>query len=176
MGDPTPQQAAFCPACERFIGPETACPYCGTDAQRAGTWRALRTAALGLAVVGLACLYLAGNLPERRVTPIGNITPTMNFATVRVTGKLTRNPYVSRKYGRVDYLSFPIEDRTGEIRVAAYRTVARALDSQDRIPAKGTRVSATGSLRVSDKGRIMLYLQAPEQLEETEPTSSGNDS
>lgn len=160
----TQQADALCPACDRFIGPETACPYCATEARRAGTWRALRLGALGLAVIGLACLYAIGILPERSVTPIGEITPAMNFATVRVTGRVTRRPYLGRRDGRVDYLSFAVDDGTGTLRAAAYRAIARELQDGNRVPAQGDRVDVVGNLRISEGGRIMLYLQSAGQL------------
>jgi hypothetical protein len=117
-----------------------------------------------LAVIGLTCLYVVSILPDLPVVPIGEITPTMNFATVRVTGKVIRRPYIGRHNGQIDYLSFPVDDGTGSLRIAAYRHVARALHMEDRIPAQGNNVDVTGNLRISQGGRIVLYLHSAEQL------------
>ena len=164
MAGGTRQSDALCPACDRFIGPESTCPYCATEARRAGTWRVLRVAALGLAIVGLVCLYGISILPDMAVVPIGEITPTMNFATVRVSGQVTRRPYIGRSHGEIDYVSFPVDDGTGTLRVAAHRNIARALQTDNRIPAQGSKVDVIGNLRISEGGRIMLYLHSAKQF------------
>jgi len=154
----------FCPVCERFIGPQDECPYCGEDSAKSGLLKGLRHASLILAFLGLALLYFAAAHREIPATQIADITPMMNFAHVRVAGKVGRKPYISKRHGKVDYLSFLVEDRTGELRVAAYRDVARELVGSGRVPEKDTWVDVAGTLSVSANGQTKLRLYTVDQL------------
>lgn len=158
------QPDALCPACGRFIGPAAECPYCGTDGVRAGPRGVLRVAVLLLAVLGLLFLYLMGAAGEVRLVDIRDIGPTMNFATVRVRGTVARKPYVSRRDGKAEYLSFLVDDGTGALRVAAQDRTARALDDGDLVPARGTAVQVTGSLRVRGDGDMRMRLLSAAHL------------
>lgn len=154
----------ICPSCERFIGPADICPYCNTDSAKKPVLRILRYAALLLGVVGLAFLYLMVTHRDLPVIKVGEITPMMNFAYVRVAGTVERDAYVVRKKGKVDYLSFSVDDGSGQLRVVAYRDVARALAEKGLVPERGTSVDVAGSLNVSAHGRIKLFLQDIGQL------------
>jgi len=161
---PARPRGDICPSCDRFIGTRTVCPYCDADSAKTPLMRYLRTAALCLAVVGLGLLYLMSTRREIPLTPIADITPTMNFAYIRIAGTVARAPYVSGKQGALDYLSFAVDDGTGELRVAAYREAARALEAQGRVPRRGASVDVAGSLRVPADGRRKLTLQVPGHL------------
>lgn len=161
-------QSAICPSCERFIGPATTCPYCDADSRHAPFLRRLRYAALLLAILGLAALYLMARQQAVPAVEIRAITPMMNFAFVRITGTVVREPYVSHEGDRVDYASFLISDETGDLRVAAYREVARALVDGGRLPAKGDRVDVSGVLNVSGDGQVRLRLQTARHLQACE--------
>jgi len=154
----------FCPVCERFIGPSDTCPYCGEDSAKSSFLKHLRYAALILGMGGLGLLHFAASHSEIPVTQIEAITPMMNFAHVRIVGKVPRRAYVSRKHGEVDYLSFLVADRTGELRVTAYRDVARALVEQDRVPEKGAWVDVAGTLSIAAGGQVKLRLYTAERL------------
>lgn len=155
---------AVCPSCERFIGPADHCPYCGADA--AGTWslRLLRYGALTLAVGGVVFLVLAARGRTAPMVQASDVTPLMNFAYVRVQGTVVRDAYLGRNDGRVDYLSFALDDGSARIRVKAYGDTARDLHEQGMAPGKGDRVEATGNLSVSWSRDPALRLQAVEQL------------
>jgi hypothetical protein len=155
---------ALCPSCERFIGPAGVCPYCGADSARRPLLRHLRVAALALAVAGLAGLLATAVRREAPAVGIGAISPAMNFASVRVAGKVLSEPRVLREAGRVDYVSWTLDDGTGQVRVQADGAVALALAQTARIPRKGDRVEAAGTLNVSSEGLPRLRLQAAEQL------------
>jgi hypothetical protein len=157
-------EQGFCPSCRRSIGPEQTCPFCDADAPPALRFRVLRRMALSLGGVGLCFLYL---MALRRETPdirIGGITPRMNFASVRVSGRVPREPYLSRRDGQVQYLSFTVDDGTGSLRVSASGELARALVAGRLLPTRGSTVQVAGSLRVGGDERLRLYLQAREQL------------
>ena len=154
----------LCPSCERYIGPADTCPYCDTDSAKAPALRLLRYAALVLGIVGLGFLYLMVAHSDIPVIEIGNITPVMNFAYVRVIGTVERNAYIRKKKGKIDYFSFSLKDGSGQLRVAAYRDIARALAEKDRIPKKGTVVDVTGSLSVAADGNIKLYVRSADHL------------
>lgn len=155
---------ASCFTCERFIGAADTCPYCGEGSAKSPMLRILRFIALGLAVVGLGLLYLASGIDGFPVTKIGLITPAMNFAQIRVVGNVRRDAYVAREAGEVDYLSFYLDDGSGEIQVRAYRTVARALVENGAVPNKGERVGVIGNLRVPAGKKPRLTLQSEQQL------------
>ena len=153
-----------CPGCERFIGPADACPYCGADAAPRPGFRFLRYASLLLAVLGLAFLYLSTTRRDIPLVRIADITPLMNYASVRVAGTVVGNPYVKQANGVVDYVAFTLDDGSGRLRVTADGRVARALASRRTLPGAGSRVGAAGSLSVPAEGVARLRLQAADQL------------
>ena len=155
---------ALCPGCERFVGAEGVCRYCGEETMRLPLWRRLRVAALLLAVVGLGLLYVVARHKPIPTVRIGDITPTMNFAYVCVAGTVESRPYVSKGGTRVDYAAFTIDDGSGTIRVAAYGRVAQQLAALERLPAKGDSVSVSGSLGVPADGRVKLHLRSAGQI------------
>lgn len=166
----------LCPSCERYIGPADICPYCDADSAKSPVLRFLRYAALALAIVGLGFLYLMVARSEVPVIKVGEITPMMNFAYVRVAGTVDRKAFIGRKKGKVDYLSFSLNDGSGQLRVAAYRNVARTLVEKNLVPKKGVIADVTGSLSVAADGRVKLYLRAAEHLRLTAADGeAGND-
>lgn len=156
---------AFCPGCERFIGPADVCPYCNADSARSPALRRLRAASLLLALLGLLCLYaMAGARSVPRV-PIGSLAPAMNYGTVRVRGTVARPPFVGRDGGAAaDYLSLRVRDASGEIQVVARDEAAQAIAGSPRLPEKGDVVEATGSVRVRNGKSLSLYLRRAEDL------------
>jgi hypothetical protein len=154
----------LCPACERFIGPADVCPYCQAESAKSNVLRILRAGSLILGLLGLGLLFLMAANREMPVTKLDRITPLMNFAYVRIRGRVSGNAYVSRTKGVPDYLSFSVHDGSGQLRVRAYREVARELAEQDRIPRRGARVDVAGSLSVPADGRTNLRLQAAKHL------------
>jgi len=154
----------FCPVCERFIGPAAVCPYCDEESARSGMLKVMRRAALILGLAGLALLYVAASHSTIPVMPIENITPMMNFAHVRVVGEVARRPFISRKRGEVDYLSFLVTDRGNELRVTANRDVARTLVERKAVPEKGAWVDVAGTLNISGGGRKKLRLYTADML------------
>lgn len=156
-------EPALCDSCGRFIGPADVCPYCGMEVRKSLGLRVLRWMALTLGIGGLAALYVASLHRENPVVAVKDMTPAMNFANVRIRGTVTREPDVRAKNGAPDYVAFTVDDGTGRIRVSANRKTARDIVAQKRLPAKGDRVEAGGSLSVSAED-CRLFIQAPGNL------------
>lgn len=125
----------------------------------------VKVAAIVLATVGLAILWFAATHAEVPLVEIGRAGATMNLAYVRVAGRCTRVPSYDPES---DYLSFWIQDETGDLRVASYRAETRQLLEQDRVPALGDRIEVAGTLRIREDFHS-LTINAPEQLEVTRP-------
>jgi len=154
---------AHCPSCGRYVGPYEACPYCGAHLTRRIPIRVVKIAAILLATVGLAALWFAATRAEVPLIQIGQTGATMNMAYVRLEGHCTRAPSYDPES---DYISFWIEDDTGEIRVSAYRAETQQIIEQGRVPALGDLVEVAGTLRVREDF-LSLTINVPEQLEIT---------
>ncbi len=158
------RSAAVCPSCSRYIGPAGRCPYCHADTPQPLTLRILRAGSVLLAVAGLVLLYLVVTHRELPVQKIGEITPLMNHAYVRLVGEVSRNCYVGHEGGVVDYVLFSVKDDTGSVRVTAHGRVARELSMQGLLPEQGARVDVAGSLYVVPGKAPELRVRAPRQL------------
>lgn len=149
-----------CPSCGRFVGPYEACPYCGARQAPRLSLRAVKWAALILATVGLALLWIAAvRLPLPRI-PISQASATMNFAYVEIAGQVVRSPTYNPDSRS---LSFTVADNTGEIRVWAFRDVVESLRAAGRVPGLGDQVTVAGTLRVREED-VSLTLNVPEHL------------
>jgi DNA/RNA endonuclease YhcR with UshA esterase domain len=120
----------------------------------------LRYASLVLAVAGLILLYLFAVTRDIPLVRIGDITPTMNFACVRMTGEVTHDAYVFESGGAV----FNLKDGSGEIAVMGGRAQIEALEAAGKLPRRGDRVEAAGILSVSADQEPRLRLQSAGQL------------
>lgn len=164
-----------CSSCGRFVGALTRCPHCGARVTKRLSVRATRYAALFLSIVGLFLLYWMAVSTRIPTVKIGDITPTMNFAYVRIEGQVTGDARVFKENGRVRSMRFDINDGTGEIPVSAYQAQAQELIEKGMVPRAGDRISAAGSLSVAADDRIMLRIQVADQVSlvqaEAKPTS-----
>ncbi|HEY72261.1 MAG: hypothetical protein B6I35_08715 [Anaerolineaceae bacterium 4572_32.2] len=149
-----------CPSCGRYTGPHEACPYCGARLTRRASIRAVKIVAVILATVGLAALWFAATRVEVPLVQIGQASATMNMAYVRIEGRCTRAPSYDPEG---EYLSFSIEDETGEIRVSAYRAETQQIVEEGRVPAPGDWVEVAGTLRIREDF-LSLTINVPEQL------------
>lgn len=113
------ERRADCPSCGRFIGAKERCPYCGAIATDRLSTKLTKVLSIIGAVLGLALLYVASNLNRVPDIRIGDITPEMDLATVKISGVVTRE-----RLKRPGYLSFSLSDNTGEISAKAYGSVA----------------------------------------------------
>jgi hypothetical protein len=162
-GQPAPPAETLCGSCGRFVGALTRCPHCGARVTGRLSVRLFRYAAVLLSTVGLGLLYLMAIKREIPLVQVGKLSPTMNFAFVRVAGTATEDAHVIRDRGSVRSVRFTIDDGTGEIPVTAFAEKGRALVDAGRLPHAGDRVEVTASLNVS-ADRVTLYLQSADAL------------
>ena len=163
--------AEFCPSCERFIGPAEVCPYCDADSARNPLLGTLRRGALLLAVVGLTFLFLSARPDVIPLIKISGITPMMNFAVVRVKGAVEKDAHVGRTKGRVDAVSFALNDGSGSIRVAAYGVTASNLVERKKGLLRDVVVDVTGILNVQADGNTRLVMRSAEEMRLGDPES-----
>jgi len=146
MGETTDATlAARCGSCGRFLGPYTTCPYCGARVGGRVSLKAVKIAAVVLAVVGLIGLWWAGRQLPIPLLTVEETQCTMNMAYVRVRGRISRSLTYDPNGG---YLAFWVDDGTGEVRISSYRDVTAALLAAGKIPAPGDRVEVAGTLRI----------------------------
>jgi len=154
---------SHCPSCGQYVGPHEACPHCGARLTGRTPIRVVKIAAVALATVGLAVLWFAATRAEVPRIMIGQAGATMNMAYVHLQGLCTRAPSYDPES---EYLSFWIEDDSGEIRVSAYRAETQQIVVQGRVPALGDLVEVDGTLRVREDF-LSLTINVPEQLKIT---------
>jgi len=161
--------AARCGSCGRFLGPYTTCPYCGARVGGRVSLKAVKIAAVVLAVVGLIGLWWAGRQLPIPLLTVEETQGTMNMAYVRVRGRISRSLTYDPNGG---YLAFWVDDGTGEVRISSYRDVTAALLAAGKIPAPGDRVEVAGTLRIREDF-VALTLNTAEhlQLERPEPVA-----
>lgn len=175
------ESSANCPECDRYIGPVSRCPYCNATNRQSPAIRLIRIIAIILATAGLFLLYMSAKHRQPPLQAIENITPSMNFAYIRITGIVKRKPYISKDK---DYLSFRVYSKSSSdsethpgtnsnsnatikpssIQVVAYREIAKLLIENGNLPSSGDTVSVRGSLSVSAKSNMKLYLKAVKHL------------
>jgi len=71
---------SHCPSCGRYVGPHEACPYCSAHLTGRTPIRTVKIAAILLATVGLALLWIAATRAEVPQITIGQAGATMNMA------------------------------------------------------------------------------------------------
>ncbi len=154
----------LCPDCGRYVGPVSRCPYCDGVTAVTASRRRMKILALTLVIAGLGFLYMMAINHDINLVAINEITPMMNYAPVRVAGKVVRQPYVSKDEGVVNYLSFLVDDGSGSLRVSAQGKVAVALVASEKVPHKGDYVEVSGRLSVKGDGSCRLRILMSEQV------------
>ena len=135
-------------------------PAYGPQVKRPLKIRVLRYASVVLAIAGLILLYLFSVNRDIPFVRVGDITPTMNFAYVRLDGEVTRDAYVFQSGGIV----FDMKDGSGEITVMGGRAQAQAMEAAGKLPQRGDRIEVTGSLSISADQAPKLRIQSADQL------------
>ncbi len=135
-------------------------PACGSQVKRPLKIRALQYTALVLAVAGLILLYLFAVNRDLPFVRIGDITPTMNFAYVRISGEVVRDAYVFQSGG----IMFDLKDGSGEIAIMGGKAQSEALEAAGKLPRRGDRIEVAGSLSISADQEPRLRLQSADQL------------
>ncbi len=151
---------ALCPSCGRFVGPYETCPYCGTHLGGRISVRAVKVAAVLLALIGLVGLWWLARATDIPALTVEAAQGTMNMAYVRVQGRVVRSlSYDPESH----YLAFWLDDGTGEVRINSYRDVTLSLLETGRVPALGDQVEVAGTLRIRED-YVSLTLNVPEHL------------
>ena len=149
-----------CPSCGRFVGPYTACPYCGASLSKRVSLKLVKITAIMLATLGLVGLWWLASHTEIPHLSVAEVGGMMNFATVNIEGRVTRSISYDPE---TQYLGFWIDDGTGEIHITSYRDTTQALLQAHIIPALGDSVSIAGTLRIRED-YAALTLNHPEHL------------
>jgi RecJ-like exonuclease len=142
-------------------------PSYGPQVRRPLRVRVLQWASLVLAFAGLVLLWMFSTHREIPLVRVAEISPTMNFAYVRVVGDVTRDAYIFKSGGVV----FNVDDGSGEIAVMGGRTQADSLKADGLLPKRGDRVDVAGSLSVSADQDVKLRIQSVDQLKLTRKRS-----
>ncbi len=154
-----------CPDCGRYVGPVSKCPYCGSTTSVAAVLRYLRIISVSLVIFGLFFLFMMVRNRGAKLITVSDITPAMNYAAIRVNGRVMRAPYIIRKKGVVKYMSFELDDGSGTLRVYARNKVAAVIAcSDDILPHKGDVVEVSGKLTVKDGRNIRLEILSSDKL------------
>ena len=160
-----PRNNVQCPHCGHFSGPADRCENCGMRLEKQMGLKALRMAALAVAIGGLFLLHLYATHRELPLVRIGEVTPLMNFASVRVQGVLESDARKLRS-GSVLYV---IDDGSGTLPVFLNRTPA------GKLPRAGSRITVAGSLSVGAGNELRMRAQSIEQLDAAAPNAFVSD-
>jgi len=135
-------------------------PSYGPQVKRPLRVRVLQNLSLLLAFAGLILLYLYSVNRGIPLVRAGELSPTMNFATVRLSGNVTRDAYLFKSGGVV----FDVDDGSAVIAVMGGRAQADALKAENRLPRRGDRIEVVGRLSISAEREPTLRLQSVDQL------------
>ncbi|RME83483.1 MAG: hypothetical protein D6785_06675, partial [Planctomycetota bacterium] len=83
-----------CPSCGAFVGAYVQCPRCGADIDKRMTIKAIKWSAILISTVGLLFVYLWGVATQIPPIKVKDIEPTMNFAYVKIKGKVYHIPKI----------------------------------------------------------------------------------
>lgn len=164
MPTSAPSQHQTCPACNRFIGANLACPYCGLDSPHRPVQRILQLSAFTLSIGGLAILLLIGQRAPPPMIPIAQLRPVMNHGTITLTGTVVTEPRIYGTPQAPQSLSFELADTGGQLTVIALQETARNILAQGRRPAAGHAVQVTGHLYLAAGKPTRLYLDSSQSL------------
>lgn len=145
-----------CPSCGRFVGAKIHCPYCGAKVAKRMSLVAVRYAAVLLATIGLVLLWAMAKFHDTPVVKIGDISPTMNFAQIRVDGTADSDVRTFRNGG----MGFNISDGTGTLMVFVSQKQGEELRRLGKLPHAGDAVQLNGTVSLSDKSNSLRLQSA----------------
>ena len=148
-GHETQSDEMACPACGRFVGAATKCPYCGARVEKRMSLVALRWAAVLLSTVGLVLLYFMARTRDPEPVRIGDIETTMNYGVVRLVGSVKSDP---RPFKNGNGMSFTVSDGSGNIIVFVDQTQRKAMIDGDLVPKRGDGIDFVAQLQASSSG------------------------
>ncbi|MDH3982431.1 MAG: OB-fold nucleic acid binding domain-containing protein [Kiritimatiellaceae bacterium] len=143
-----------CPECGHLADATSRCAHCGLRLEKRMELKLFRSVALAIAVGGLFLLNLHAKKRELPVISIGEISPRMNFSSVRVRGVLESD---ARRLdsGAVLYV---VNDGTG--------TIAAFFNGEPggKLPMAGSRVVISGSLSVGVGNELRMRVLSVEVI------------
>jgi hypothetical protein len=156
---------AFCPACDRFVGLVSLCPYC--DAVQPRGMRVRRFCLLLFALTGCGLFVFATRHHVPPVMLAGSTTRTMSGAYVSIAGRVDRSPAMRHGVDGRDGLSFSVKDSSGRIQVFCPERVAESLLATQRVPSKNDAIHVSGRLSVDGDGSATLRCLSAGSLHST---------
>lgn len=142
-GFPEQDPEVTCPSCGRFAGTYERCPYCGTGLQTRVSVRLLRRLSLIVAFVGVFLTWMAARQMEIPLVRIQELTPTHNFAILRVRGEVVSGPFWGE---RGDSFYCGVDDGSGRVNLRGYGGMVD--DLKELGLERGDVLEARGSIRI----------------------------
>ena len=153
----------YCPNCGRYVGSLEVCPYCGTKIPKHTSYYYAKYGALTFAVFGVIfLLIIAQNTPVQYVH-IGDITPTYNYAYVKIRGVVNSPPSYVMKSDGSSTLYINVDDGTGEISVHVYNPIIEKIVRSGKLPGYGDFVEITGEIYFRGTNKYMI-VNHPDQI------------
>ena len=100
-----------------------------------------------VATIGVGWFVFAARVAPRTVEASSLANPALNFAYVRVAGTVIAYPGIDASTGT---LTLALRDRTGDIRLSAFRGVGQTLLQTLAVPMPGDFVTVDGTVRIRD--------------------------
>ena len=123
----------------------------GAKPRRKVNLKLLAAVSVVLSVAGLAVIVALGQAAQAPLVRISDVYGNflMNYATVRVRGKVTSIPYVDNSTGRL-LIRFPVDDGTGSMLLYIYSPLSAEALRRGLIPLPGDVVDAEVQVRVRE--------------------------
>lgn len=153
----------ICTECGRYASPGATCSFCGAGRAMRADIRIMRYGAVILATIGLALLYAMVLTREIPLVEIGKFNASMNFAVVRVAGRVNGEPRLSWRAGRLHGIRLRLDDGTGSLSVWVDEKASRVLEAINQLPQAEDWMEVTGRLSISAEYRS-LRLRSPERV------------
>ncbi|MEN3044947.1 MAG: OB-fold nucleic acid binding domain-containing protein [Candidatus Hydrothermales bacterium] len=154
------EEKTICFNCGKYIGAKDRCPYCGEEQLKPIGIEFLRWSSLLIAIAGVIFLFISARTEDAPLVKVVDLKPTMNFAKVKMQGIVESSPYYDEEKG--GYLSFWLNDGTGNIKVRAFKDVAKEIIEKKIYPSIGDSVFLKGTLYA--KENFLLTIEKSEDL------------
>ena len=127
-----------CPKCGAYVGAADYCEVCGSKIPRPKEIKVLRILSVSVGVFGVIALIVLASIAPYQAIEIGNISPTNNYAVVKISGRVASVPYLTESS-----LTFVVKDSTGSVDVRIYSPMHMNLKT---IPEFGDFVELVGTV------------------------------
>ena len=124
---------------------------------------AVRRGLLPLAALALLALHAFARLRVPPLVTTRDILPCMNFATVRMRGRVQR---VARepRFGQKPYLSVQLTDAAGALRIVFDPAAAAEMIRLNAVPHAGVSLDVAGTLQYRCGQRPLLRVHSAQQV------------